>query len=160
MHLHRSARWWRRCVLVCASALAAAAALAVTVPSAPAQASISQCSAHRFCMWQNYNYNNNVPGTFWYRTYGSYTNYAWHYVGNSFNDEATSVYNERAYKVGVNKDYPGSSVYKICWPGGYKNSNLNSSTNPLYWPQGGGKVNDSISSWWFSGTSSSCGPGF
>lgn len=163
MHSRLSARSLRRCTLALASALAAAGALLVTVPSVPAQASgggISQCKAHRFCMWSNYNYNNNVPGTFWYRTYGKYTNYTWHYVGNNINDKATSVYNARSYKVGVNKDSPGSSVYRICWPGGYRNQNLNDPQHLLMWPQGGGKVNDSISSWWFSGTSSSCGPGF
>jgi hypothetical protein len=156
MRLHRSARSWRRCALAFASALAAATALVVTVPSGAAQASISQCKAHQFCMWQNVNYNNNQPGSFWYRTYGSYTNYAWHYVGDSFNDQASSVYNARSYKVGVNKDYPGSSTYKYCWGGQYQNANLTT----LNWPNNGGGVNDSISAWWFSGTSSSCGPGF
>jgi hypothetical protein len=156
MHLHRSARSWRRCALAFASALATAGALVVTMPSVAAQASISQCHAHQFCMWQNSNYNNNVPGSFWYRTYGSYTNYAWHYVGDSFNDQASSVYNARSYKVGVNKNYPGSATYKYCWGGQYQNANLTT----LNWPGGGGGVNDSISAWWFSGTSSSCGPGF
>lgn len=158
MRSHRSARSWRRYALAFASALAVAGALVLTVPSAPAQATITACKAHQFCMWQNYAYNNYQSGSFWSRTYGSWTNYNWHYVGNAFNDEATSVYNKRAYKVGVDRDYPASSAYKLCWPGGYQNSNLNNP--PLYFPYDGGKVNDNISAWWFSATSSSCGSGF
>ncbi len=162
MRSHRSARSWRRCALAFASALAAAGALVVTVPSGAAQASISQCYAHEFCMWQNYAYNNYQSGSFWFKTYGSEPNYTWHYVGNatngsSFNDQARSVYNARSYRIGVNKDdNPASSTYKLCWGGQYQNSNLLS----INWPNNGGTVNDSISAYWFSGTSSSCGPGF
>lgn len=157
MHLHRSARSWRRCALAFASALAAATALLVTVPSVAAQASQSQCPAHSFCMWQNYDYNNEVSGTFWYRTYGSVTNYAWHFVGNAtngtgFNDQATSLWNNRAYDVGVNKDYnPVSGTDRYCYGGGTALSNLVTRN----WPDGSPE-NDSISAFWFSATSSGC----
>jgi hypothetical protein len=157
MHLYRSVRSWRRCALAFAIALATAGAVVVTVPPVAANATISSCDAHQFCMWQNANYNNNQSGSYWARTYGNYTNFAWHYVGDSFNDQASSVYNSRSYRVGVNRDdNPASGTFKYCWPGQYKNSNL----TLINWPGGGGGVNDSISAWWFSDNSSNCGPGF
>jgi hypothetical protein len=157
MHLHRSARSWCLLALAFVSVLAAAMALTATVPSVVAQASQSDCHSGQFCMWQNYDYNNEVSGTFWSRTYGTVSNYSWHFVGNAnngnaFNDKATSLYNNRAFDVGVNKDFnPVSGTDRYCYGGGLAISNLVTRN----WPDGSAE-NDSISAYWFSGTSSGC----
>jgi hypothetical protein len=161
MRSHRLTRPWRRCALALAAALAvawmvpsgAAQASTATPAVAPSPASIGQCPAHSFCMWQNYNYNNSVSGGFWYYTYGNYALFTWFYVGDSANDQATSLYNNRAWATGINKDYnPASIDDRYCLAGGYQNADL----VPYAWHDGSGE-NDSISAFWHSTYPSSCG---
>lgn len=150
MHLHRSVWPWRRSALV--SAAAVAAACAVAVPSAPAQAAQSNGPAHSFCIWQNYDYNNEVSVHFWYYTYGNFQNYAWNYVGGNANDQASSLWNNREFDLGVNKDFnPPSGTDRYCYGGGTAISNLATRN----WPDSTSE-NDSISAFWFSATASSC----
>ncbi len=163
MHPYRFTRAWHRRVLALAAALTFAW---VAVPSAAAQAStaapasalqpasIGQCPAHSFCMWQNYNYNNTVSGGFWaYTLNNPWGVYNWYYVGDNANDQATSIYNARSWRTGIDKDYnPASTRDVYCLGGGYANSNLTQNR----WPDGSSE-NDSISAFWFSTTTTSCG---
>jgi len=104
-------------------------------------------------MWQNYNYNNTVSGGFWAYTYGNYATFTWFYVGDSANDQASSLYNNRLWRTAINIDYnPASITDRYCLAGGYTNSNLQNNR----WPDGRAE-NDSISAFWHSTYTTSCG---
>ncbi len=161
MHSHRLTHAWHGCVLALAAALTFAC---VAVPSGAAEASTaahvsvllpasrSQCPAHSFCMWQNYDWNNVVSGGFWSYTNGDYALVTWFYVGNNANDQATSIYNNRAFRTAIDIDVPPvSDTNRYCLAGGYADSNLVGNS----WP-GGSTENDSISAFWHSYDNNSC----
>jgi hypothetical protein len=162
MHPHRFTRAWHRCVLALAAALAfawVAAPLGTAQASTAAQTSAvapmskSQCPGHSFCMWQNYDYNNTVSGGFWSYTYNNpWGILEWYYVGDNANDKATSIFNNRGWRTGINKDVnPASTVDVYCRAGGYYDSDLVGN----HWPDGSSE-NDSISAFWFSYDNTSC----
>lgn len=168
MYFRRATRSWRRRALVLAAVLASAAAVlsstnaqastaAVLRPlSIQAPLSLNDCPAHSFCLWQNYSYNNYGAGGFWAYDYNTNPHLEWLFVGAEANDQASSLYNNRAYKVGINKDAnPPSALNKLCLGGGTQDSLL---TEKL-WPDNT-EVNDSISAIWFSQNSTDCGAGF
>jgi Peptidase inhibitor family I36 len=160
MPFHRYIRKWNRCLLAFASALtfavmAASPAGAEAATSTPAsgRAGIGQCPASSFCMWQNSNYNTSVSGGFWAYTYGNYALYTWFYVGDSANDKASSLYNNRAWATGIDKDYnPADTTDLYCLAGHYQNANL----SPYAWHDGSNE-NDSISAFWHATQPSNCG---
>jgi hypothetical protein len=170
MHFRRPARTSGLYALTLAAALAASW---VAVPSAAAQststsarqrassaftpASKDQCGLHDFCMWQNADYNDNQSGSFWVYPYADFTPDKWYSVNSDGNtgadNQASSVYNNRGFKVGVNKDWnPVSTTLRLCWPGNYSSNDLVTAGN---WPDGSG-LNDSISAIWLSDSSTSC----
>lgn len=86
--------------------LTALASIAVVTPTASAH--YSQCGESSFCMWEHSSYE----GMYYYR-YGSTP-----YVGNDFNDKATSAWNRLPVWVTVyeHRDYQ-SSWYPNPFPG-------------------------------------------
>jgi hypothetical protein len=125
------------------SAVFAATAAAFT-PSGPNPADIpqamSQCPQYRLCMWQDSGYSGIV-----FTAGGEDT--TWQYVGDGFNDLASSIWNTRTNASWVNRYWPaGHDDACIGGGGGWYYNNLYYNL----WPQDSSGANDTISSYWVS----------
>jgi hypothetical protein len=106
---------------------------------APTPYSSSQCAYGYFCMWQDSNYS----GIIWSRS-GVDDN--WRYVGDGFNDRASSMWNRRSLSSWVDADYPAGNRYACMGGGGgWYYSDLSQD----HWPNLDG-TNDSVSSDWMA----------
>lgn len=120
-------------------------------PTGPNPATIplvmSQCPQYYFCMWADSNYGGYIESY-------SGNDSSWTYVGAYFNDQASSIWNERNNASWVDADYPAASRDACIGGGGgwyYKNlANWG-------WQQNQTSANDSISSYWLpDGTYNNC----
>ncbi len=112
----------------------------VLPPGAVSPDSFSDCpsSTYWLCAWQNSGYS----GGFWkYNTY-YWGAYKWNYVGNSANDQFSSLYNHRPHASYVNRDSPPSN-FTACLSADIAYANLANASYPEY-PYPG--MNDTISS--------------
>jgi hypothetical protein len=126
----------RRAAIVVAAATALTPAL-LTLPTPAAEA--ASCPDNTLCTWQNSNYG----GTQW--NYSGHLGYWW-YVGNSANDQISSLhwnYNSSLQGVFayVAKNCPADSQWTWISPGGVAPNLANNK-----WPDGT-SMNDSISAW-------------
>jgi hypothetical protein len=97
-------------------------------------------------MWENADYG----GIFWYYSGTNYNYNHYYYVGAEFNDEASSLYNDRSSGSIVDKDYPPGDD-EICAIAQDVFENLAG----WEWPQDDTTMNDSISSFNLT-TSANC----
>jgi hypothetical protein len=114
---------------------------AATAIPEPQPDALSQCPAHSLCMWKDAGY----MGTFWYRLFGTVRADVFHYVGDDMNDMASSFFNNRAWAVGLGKNWPANFGNKdpiVCYLG---DTHINNFQN-FVWPDGS-TMNDSISSY-------------
>jgi hypothetical protein len=107
-------------------------------PGAGPDSSFGSCTIG-FCIWDNANYSGTF--TFWANSVYPYTSEnTWHYVGNAYNDIASSLYNDRNLSTYISADYPPSNNW-YCLPQFSVASNLADD----YWPNGS-DMNDTLSS--------------
>jgi hypothetical protein len=107
---------------------------------------LSQCPAHSLCMWKDIGYQNAL----WVRTFGTVPSDVFHFVGtddigDNFNDQASSLFNNRAWASGVGKDWPvnfnANPVNVKCYLANAQVSDLRGA----FWPDNT-TMQDSISS--------------
>jgi hypothetical protein len=154
----------RLAVLAASSLVAVAGLLALGVGpasarTAPAQAAPAvsvvpnvgapTCPGSTFCMWLDLNYGNNGNDTHWFYPYSNATANQWHYVGDSANDKASSIYGNRAWTTAYAVDFPvhtsgGSPTQWACLLGGHGIANLGNQE----WLNHA-DMNDSISAYYF-----------
>jgi hypothetical protein len=124
-----------RAVIAAGAVLAGAAGLTL-VASAPAMASTSSCPSSDFCMWSNSGYGGTI-----YKNPNSSS-----FVGNSFNDQASSAYNHgtsgQAVHVFLDQNYSNSTQVI---PKGQKDSDFQ-----WEFRSHGGTWNDVISSFYWA----------
>jgi Peptidase inhibitor family I36 len=144
-------RFGSRRRLLSTGLLAAATALcALAWAPTSALAAKSDCSDFgygTFCMWQNAQYT----GTLFVVFYGSVPSNQYNYVGATFNDEASSLYNYRnTYRTWVAYNANGSGPQACI-------DKLGSESDLAYalWPNGD-VANDTISSYNLTSNSSTC----
>jgi hypothetical protein len=123
-------------------------ASAATVTASRPDVLVGACAAHSLCLWRNSGWG----GTRWTFTAGHYTANAWIYVGNAVNDQASSLFNNRANVSGIAADLPVQTNGWACVRGGSSAVNL----QDFSWRKGV-NMNDSISSFDLSsGSISGC----
>jgi len=97
--------------------------------------SFGECDSYGLCMWQDINYG----GLFWMYPSTGHKN-DWLYVGDWFNDRASSLYNRRTNGTLVSRAYPPSMPDIVCVRAGIAYADL----TQYLWPSGR-NVNDTIS---------------
>jgi hypothetical protein len=118
------------------------------VSNSAAQPLVGSCASASLCLWRDSGWG----GTRWTFTFGHYTSNAWIYVGNGANDQASSLFNNRAWVSGIAADLPVQTNGWACVRGGSSAENLQN----FSWRKGV-NMNDSISAFDLStGTISNC----
>lgn len=131
-----------------------APATAAAGPVVPAVGTPS-CPGSTFCMWQDLNYGNNGNSVHYFYGFNNYSANQWHYVGGNANDQASSIYANRAWTTAFAVDFPvnTSTTQWACLLGGHSVGNL---VNQEW--RNHVNMNDSISAFyfWTSGGSGGC----
>jgi len=105
------------------------------------------CSDHSLCMWVNSGFS----GTKFTRTFGTVSSDTWHFVGTAFNDQASSLDNNRGFASGIAKNAPANLPDALCFVGGTTISNFANDA----WPDNS-PLNDSVSSYLLSSNNQFC----
>ena len=119
------------------------AVVAAPATSAHAEDSLG-CANSSICGWWNANYE----GSQWTRTLSAENENTWRYVGETFNDEISSLDNHRAHITWVSQSYPQDGL-DLCMASEARWPNLTTHR----WG-GGNSANDSMSSFFMSSESS------
>jgi hypothetical protein len=129
-----------------ASAATTSAPVVTAVQSDTTATDSHGCPAHSLCLWVN----SGFQGGLFFKTFGSVQSNVWLFT-SGFNDVASSLDNNRGDESGIDKDFPASLPNFFCFRGGKTISNFAGQG----WPDGT-SLNDSVSSFQLSSSSTSC----